>query len=965
MKQMIRIPFRKLLFVMTLMLGMIIAMSATSLAEGNVLSKGATYTIGEAFTIEEDDQYVYLADEQIDSKEPLPKGTYKIEEPYFDEDNKVWIVPISEEYELTLGSGMGFTGEETITGVECKDGTGAQNDAFSFRIIGKSSGGDNPPVSYLAWDDTEKKLVKSTCESYTFLKNASKDEAGYIGKEGLESWYVVDEDITSDILTKGDVHLILKDGVILTSDYEGAACRGGSLTIYAQSAGENAGTWNVETNNRTAIETTRADLIINGGKISVISNSKNTDYGAIFLWNYNDDRCNLTINGGEVTAICGSGSGIYVKGDVTINGGVVNSTSTLNGYGICVWDNVIVNDGIVTAKSKSASCIATSEDAEGGSVEIHGGRTTAECTGDHSGIEAEDVEIDGGIVTASGKGDEDIAGGIYLRGDNRILDIGAGMTVMAGDNEENAKDVTEEYKGQYAKKLIEDWVRISDPIFTVTFKDDQGNILATRSVVKGDAAEAPQIPARAGYTSKWDKDFSKVTEDMTVIAVYEPIKVTSLRFRYIPKQLFEGSEDGIAVSISPTNALDKSVQYTSSDPEVLTVSEKGRIKAIKEGKATVKVKTLDGSGLSVSRSIKVLHTHVWGDWEETTPATTEADGEETRTCSGCGETETRAIPKLEHEHDLYLVKGTDATCTASGTKDYYECTGCEAIFEDGKGEKQTSFGDLDIPATGHNIGEPAKEGDETAPTCSLPGGYNVFTRCENCGAVLVQERYVIPIDPDAHVWDEGVVTKEATETETGIMTYTCKEDPSHTKTEVIPKLVSIANAKVVLSASSFAYNGKVRKPSIKTINGKALKSGADYTVTWSNNSSKNVGSYTVTITGKGNYTGVTKATYNITPKGTSLKTPKKAKKAITVKWKRQAAKMSKSRITGYQIQLATDKKFTKNRKTVNVKGYKKVSRKVKRLKAKKKYYIRIRTYKTVSGKNYYSGWSKVKTAKTR
>jgi len=75
--------------------------------------------------------------------------------------------------------------------------------------------------------------------------------------------------------------------------------------------------------------------------------------------------------------------------------------------------------------------------------------------------------------------------------------------------------------------------------------------------------------------------------------------------------------------------------------------------------------------------------------------------------------------------------------------------------------------------------------------------------------------------------------------------------------------------------------------------------------------------------------------------------------------------MAKSRISGYQIQLATDKKFTKNKKTVNVKGYKKVSRKVKRLKAKKKYYIRIRTYKTVSGKNYYSGWSKVKTAKTR
>ena len=119
------------------------------------------------------------------------------------------------------------------------------------------------------------------------------------------------------------------------------------------------------------------------------------------------------------------------------------------------------------------------------------------------------------------------------------------------------------------------------------------------------------------------------------------------------------------------------------------------------------------------------------------------------------------------------------------------------------------------------------------------------------------------------------------------------------------------------------------------------------------------------ITGKGNYTGTTKATYKINPKGTSLKKPKKAKKAITVKWKKQAAKMSKSRITGYQIQLATDKQFTKNKKTVNVKGYKKVSKKVKKLKAKKKYYVRIRTYKTVSGQKYYSAWSKVKAIKTK
>ena len=100
-------------------------------------------------------------------------------------------------------------------------------------------------------------------------------------------------------------------------------------------------------------------------------------------------------------------------------------------------------------------------------------------------------------------------------------------------------------------------------------------------------------------------------------------------------------------------------------------------------------------------------------------------------------------------------------------------------------------------------------------------------------------------------------------------------------------------------------------------------------------------------------------------KSATLSKVTKAKKAAVVKWEKQAAKMATSRITGYQIQLATNSKFTKNRKTVTVNGYKKVSRKVTKLKGGKKYYVKIRTYKTIKGKKYYSKWSKVKTIKTR
>ena len=189
--------------------------------------------------------------------------------------------------------------------------------------------------------------------------------------------------------------------------------------------------------------------------------------------------------------------------------------------------------------------------------------------------------------------------------------------------------------------------------------------------------------------------------------------------------------------------------------------------------------------------------------------------------------------------------------------------------------------------------------------------------------------------------------------------------PTNVTVTTVEDPISIAGAKVVLSAKTFTYNGIVQKPSVKTIGGKRLKAGTDYTITWSNKSSRNVGPYTATIKGKGNYTGVAKAVYKINPKGTSLKKLVKAKKAVTVRWKKQPMKMSMSRITGYRIQFATNSKFTKNKKTVTVKGYKKVSQKVRKLKGGKKYYVRICTYKTIKGKKFCSAWSKFKTVTTK
>ena len=169
-------------------------------------------------------------------------------------------------------------------------------------------------------------------------------------------------------------------------------------------------------------------------------------------------------------------------------------------------------------------------------------------------------------------------------------------------------------------------------------------------------------------------------------------------------------------------------------------------------------------------------------------------------------------------------------------------------------------------------------------------------------------------------------------------------------------------SQVKLSKKSFTYNGKVQKPSVTVIDSKGNVVSADnYSVSYSNSGSKKVGSYGIYISFIGSkYSGSISYVYKIIPKSSTISSLKGAKKKITVKYKKQT-----SQTTGYQIQVATDKAFKKNKKTVTVKKNKTTSANVSSLKAKKKYFVRVRTYKTVNGKKIYSSWSKVKTIKTK
>ncbi|MBR0373379.1 MAG: fibronectin type III domain-containing protein [Mogibacterium sp.] len=184
-------------------------------------------------------------------------------------------------------------------------------------------------------------------------------------------------------------------------------------------------------------------------------------------------------------------------------------------------------------------------------------------------------------------------------------------------------------------------------------------------------------------------------------------------------------------------------------------------------------------------------------------------------------------------------------------------------------------------------------------------------------------------------------------------------EPGGTEPEPVVVTINLAKSGKLSGLKNATYTGKAIYPSpVVTCEGKTLKRNTDYTVSYKNY--RNVGTATVTVKGKGNYTGTLTGTFKILPKGTTISKLTRASKAITVNWKKQSTKMSTTLITGYQIQLATDSKFTKNKKTVTVQGYSKTSTKVTKLKAKTRYYVRIRTYKSINGTKYYSLWSAAK-----
>lgn len=344
-----------------------------------------------------------------------------------------------------------------------------------------------------------------------------------------------------------------------------------------------------------------------------------------------------------------------------------------------------------------------------------------------------------------------------------------------------------------------------------------------------------------------------------------------------------------------------------------------------------------------SKSVKInCATHNYGNYTNANATN------HTRTCSACGAVETKA-----HTWDGGSVNKT-ANCKEAGNT-HYTCTatGCGAT--------------KDVPISKTNNHTYGSWSQTSAPKCTTVGKEQ--RTCSTCQKVEMRDikatgkhTYSNNCDNKCNVCSKTrtithsyeTTTKKATTTKNGSVVKACSVCGKVSSTTKI-----YYAKKVKLSTTEYTYNGKSKKPSVKVYDYKGNKiSSSNYEISYKNN--KKVGKATVTIKLKGKYSGTLKATFKIVPKESKVEKLTAAKKSLKVKLKKVSSGAS-----GYEIQYSTSKTFkSKYTKTKKV-SYKTTSVTLKSLKAKKNYYVRVRTYKTVNGKKYYSDWSSKKTKKTK
>ena len=244
--------------------------------------------------------------------------------------------------------------------------------------------------------------------------------------------------------------------------------------------------------------------------------------------------------------------------------------------------------------------------------------------------------------------------------------------------------------------------------------------------------------------------------------------------------------------------------------------------------------------------------HAYGDWTVTKKATCTEEGHREKVCADCNDKATETIPATGHIWNEDYTIDKEATCTEEGSESIH-CSVCDVIQD---GTSRT------IPKTAHEYGDWTVTKDAT---CTEAGTKE--KTCKDCNDKVTET-----IPAVGHKWDEDyTVDKEATYTEEGsesIHCSVCGEIKDGTS-KPIAKLCMPMSILTVSGIVDKTYTGNTLTQSPVVKDGfLTLKEGTDYTVSYKNNT--NAGTATVTITGRGNYTGTKTATFKINKAAQSI-----------------------------------------------------------------------------------------------
>ena len=300
------------------------------------------------------------------------------------------------------------------------------------------------------------------------------------------------------------------------------------------------------------------------------------------------------------------------------------------------------------------------------------------------------------------------------------------------------------------------------------------------------------------------------------------------------------------------------------------------------------------------------------------------------TCS-CGDSYTETIPATGHKSSGWIVDKA-ASIGVKGSK-HKECTVCKKVLETSEipALSRISISKASVTLSTSTY---AYDGKAKTPSVTVKVG----------GKTLKKDTdYTVSYSNNTKVGTAKVtITGKGNYTGSVSKTYSIKND---------------FKKATVSGISTKAFTGKNITQTITVkYNGKTLKKGTDYTVSYSNN--KSIGTATVKIAGKGSYTGTITKTFKINPAKQEIQKLTAKSKAFFVDW------AQKGSATGYEIQYATNSKFTSAKK-VTITNNKTDTKTITKLSGKKKYYVRVHSYTTVKGTKYYGAWSSTKTVTTK